>query len=231
MGVRENLDRLRSVIERYAGARLVAVSKTHAAARVREAYDVGQRVFGESRPQELARKASELPSDVEWHFIGHLQRNKVPDVVGVARLIHSVDSRRLLDELRRCADARGTPVDVLLQVRIAREETKFGLTEEALHALLAGLHDASSWAPGGRLRVHGLMGMATFTDDRDVVRAEFRGLRRLFERLRAGTLPPDVEMRELSMGMSGDFETALDEGSTLVRVGTAIFGERPPPAA
>ncbi len=222
MNIALNLERVRAVVARYPGARLVAVSKTHPVELVQEAYGAGQRLFGESRPLELQQKAA-VVSDVEWHFIGHLQRNKVKMVLGTAHLIHSVDSRRLFDELAAQANARGCFVNVLLQVRIAREETKFGLTRDDLEAILA----PSAWPANGHLRVRGLMGMATNTDDLGVVREEFRSLRQLFDGLRIQQLPTGVEMTELSMGMSGDYELALDEGSTLVRVGTAIFGARP----
>lgn len=226
MSVAEDLGRVRAVVARYPHARLVAVSKTHPTALIEEAYAAGQRLFGESRPKELAQKAATLPRDVEWHLIGHLQRNKVRDVLGVAHLIHSVDSARLLRELATQARGRGVDVNVLLQVHIAREETKFGLGDAELEEILRPETWDEAWPAGGRLRVRGLMGMATYTADREQVREEFRGLRRLFERLRAQPLPPGVEMTELSMGMSGDYALALDEGSTLVRVGTAVFGDR-----
>ncbi|MBX2953241.1 MAG: YggS family pyridoxal phosphate-dependent enzyme [Leadbetterella sp.] len=214
--IRENLERLRSGIPAH--VRLVAVSKFKPAADIMEAYNAGQRDFGENYVQELTGKAGELPPDIRWHFIGHLQTNKVKYIAPFVHLIHSVDSAKLLKEIHRQGAANGRVIECLLQVHIAREETKSGLSGEEFLALLAD--------PGlkalDHVRVTGVMGMSTFTDDRDVVRSEFRELKRIFEAGKA--LWP--EMTEISMGMSGDWPLAVEEGSTMVRIGSTIFGAR-----
>jgi pyridoxal phosphate enzyme (YggS family) len=217
MSIAERLHELLRVVDRYPGARLVAVSKTHPAQAITEAYAAGQRLFGENRVKDLAEKAASLAAlpALEWHMIGHLQRNKVKEVATVAALVHAVDSTRLLDALDAAAPAGG--LAILLQVHIAREEAKFGFDEAELGALLA-----APWR-WPRLRLRGLMGMASNTDDHAQVRREFAGLHRLYQAL------PAEHRHELSMGMSGDYPIALDCGSTLVRIGTAIFGARPPP--
>ncbi len=195
---------------------LVAVSKFKPVEDILEAYRAGQRDFGENRPQELATKARVLPGDIRWHFIGHLQTNKVKLVVPCATLIHSVDSERLLAEIDKTARALGRTMDILLEIHIAEETTKQGLTpEEAL--ALAGRIGAY---PGVRLR--GVMGMATFTDDQAQVRREFRTLKGVSQQLLA--LWPDCD--QVSMGMSEDWRIAIEEGTTLVRIGTSIFGKR-----
>ena len=197
------------------GVRLVAVSKYHPAESIAEAYDEGQRVFGESHVQELQAKHAALPADIEWHFIGHLQTNKVKLVVPYASLIHSVDSERLLAEIDRNARGLGKTVDILLEIHIAAESTKQGL--EAGEALsLAG-----RMAEFPNVRLRGVMGMATFTEDSDQIRREFRLLKALSEQL-SGI--PDC--RQISMGMSEDWRIAVEEGTTIVRIGTSIFGQR-----
>jgi pyridoxal phosphate enzyme (YggS family) len=205
-----------------AGVRLVAVSKTQPAAIIKEAYEAGQRVFGESRPQELVQKAALLPSDIEWHFIGHLQTNKVKQVVGLARLIHAVDSERLLLEIEKEAARQSRRVACLLQVHIASEETKFGFSAEELQQLFAQQY----FSKMPHVQLAGLMGMATNTDDHTQVGREFRGLKQLFDQIKQTYFADDASFCELSMGMSGDYRVAIDEGSTLVRVGTAIFGQK-----
>ncbi|MDR0691965.1 MAG: YggS family pyridoxal phosphate-dependent enzyme [Prevotellaceae bacterium] len=204
------------------GVRLVAVSKTHPASLVQEAYEAGQRIFGESRPQELTQKAAHLPSDIEWHFIGHLQTNKVKQVVGLARLIHAVDSERLLLEIEKEAAKRALHVACLLQVHIAAEEAKFGFSPDELHHLFAQIFFSKT----PHVQLAGLMGMATNTDDHKQVSREFRGLKHLFDQIKQTYFAGEASFCELSMGMSGDYRLAIDEGSTLVRIGTAIFGER-----
>ena len=195
---------------------LVAVSKFKPAEAILEAYQAGQRDFGENRPQELAAKAPALPADIRWHFIGHLQTNKVKQVVPYATLIHSVDSERLLAEIDKTARALGKRVDILLEIHIANETTKQGFTPEEAEAVAARIGDF----PGVRLR--GVMGMATFTDDHEEVRREFRRLKALSERL--ASIIPDCD--QVSMGMSEDWRIAVEEGTTLVRIGTFIFGKR-----
>ena len=194
---------------------LVAVSKFKPVEAIREAYDAGQRVFGENRPQELAAKAQVLPGDIQWHLIGHLQTNKVKLVLPYVTLIHSVDSERLLAAIDKEARAMGRTVDCLLEIHIAQETTKQGFLPEEAEALAAHIGEY----PNVRLR--GVMGMATFTDDQEEVRREFRSLKALSERL--SSLPG---CDQVSMGMSEDWPIAVEEGTTLVRIGTAIFGKR-----
>ena len=194
---------------------LVAVSKFKPVEAIREAYDAGQRVFGENRPQELAAKAQVLPDDIQWHLIGHLQTNKVKLVLPYVTLIHSVDSERLLAAIDKEARAMGRTVDCLLEIHIAQETTKQGFLPEEAEALAAHIGDYPN------IRLRGVMGMATFTDDQEEVRREFRSLKALSERL--SSLPG---CDQVSMGMSEDWPIAVEEGTTLVRIGTTIFGKR-----
>jgi pyridoxal phosphate enzyme (YggS family) len=221
MSIESHLQRIESQLASTA-CRLIAVTKTHPVAVLQEAYDAGCKRFGENKVQEMADKYEQLPKDIEWHLIGHLQSNKVKYIAPFVSLIHSVDSLKLLQEINRQAAKHQRVVDCLLQIHIAREETKFGLSEtEARHLLtspdLEALH---------HVRICGLMGMASNTDDQEQIRAEFRGLRQLYESLAALPSRPNVDFQELSMGMSGDYLIAVEEGSTLVRVGSAIFGNR-----
>ena len=194
---------------------LVAVSKFKPISDILEAYAAGQRAFGENRPQELAAKAQQLPADIQWHFIGHLQTNKVKQVVPYATLIHSVDSERLLAEIDKTARAMGKTVDILLEIHIAEELTKQGLSAEEARTL------AGRMAEFPNVRLRGVMGMATFTDDMDQVRREFRSLKALSDEL---SVIPGCD--QVSMGMSEDWPIAVEEGTTLVRIGTSIFGKR-----
>ena len=213
MGIADNIRKLRT--ELPSTVELVAVSKFKPVEAIREAYDAGQRSFGENRPQELAAKAPQLPADIIWHFIGHLQTNKVKLVVPYASLIHSVDSERLLAEIDKTARAAGKVMDCLLEVHIAEEATKQGFTpDEALDI-------ARRAAEYPNVRLRGVMGMATFTDDKEQVRREFRTLKAVSDRL---SFLPDCTL--VSMGMSGDWPIAVEEGTTIVRIGTAIFGKR-----
>lgn len=205
-----------------ANCRLIAVSKTHTAETILEAYQAGHRVFGENKVQEMVAKWEVLPKDIEWHLIGHLQSNKVKYIAPFVSLIHSVDSMKLLQEINKQAGKAGRQVACLLQVFIATEETKFGLDERELFELL----NEPQLKELAFVKVVGLMGMASFTDNQEQVRKEFKFLRALFERIKQMELPPNVAMQELSMGMSADYKVAIQEGSTLVRVGTAIFGHR-----
>lgn len=220
MSVRENLEALTQRLP--AGCTLIAVSKTQPVEKIREAFEWGQRVFGENRAQEMAAKHGALPREIQWHMIGHLQSNKVKYIASFVHLIHSVDTPKLLEEINRQAAKAGRVIPCLLQIHIAEEESKFGFSPEEVRAFIASgnLDDLKNIA------VVGLMGMATYTNDKERVRREFRNLKDLFEQLKAGHLPTSVEMRELSMGMSGDYDIAIEEGSTMIRVGTAIFGER-----
>lgn len=218
--VAANLRRVAATIP--AGVTLVAVSKFHPVEALRSAYDAGQRVFAESRAQELAVKAPALPPDIEWHFIGHLQTNKVRSVIPHVALIQSVDSVRLLDAINAEAVKQGRRIDVLLEVNVSADDTKTGMSPDDFEALTAQYTRARF--PG--VRVRGLMGMATFTDDRDVVRRDFTALRSLFDKLREGIFASSPEFDTLSMGMSDDRDIAVECGSTMVRVGTDIFGQR-----
>ncbi len=200
--------------------RLVAVSKTQPPERILEIYRQGQRIFGENRPQELLAKKPVLPPDIEWHLIGHLQTNKVKSVVPHTALIHSVDSPRLLAEIDKQAKALGKIQDCLLQFHIASEETKFGLSETEANDLL----QSPEFQQFKNVRIVGVMGMATFTENPEQVRREFRCLRQIFDNLKQAFFPADESFREISMGMSGDWEIALEEGATLVRIGSLIFG-------
>ena len=202
-------------------AALVAVSKTKPAADIQALYDLGQRDFGENYVQELVDKQAELPKDIRWHFIGHLQTNKVKYIAPFVHLIHGVDSGKLLREIDKQAGKCGRVINVLLQVHIAREETKFGMDEAELDA---SLHAAGALP---HVAVDGLMGMASFSNDTGVVRNEFRYLHSLFEKYR--TALPGLSPHgwpTLSMGMSGDYTIALEEGSTMVRIGSLLFGAR-----
>jgi len=202
--------------------KVVAVSKFHPTEQIREAYDAGQRLFGESRVQELVNKQQELPADVEWHFIGSLQRNKVKQIAPFVSLIHSLDSERLMREIEKQGAAFERVIPCLLQIHIAEEETKSGFTPEECRRFL----EEGSWKKCPHLQIAGMMGMATYTDEREQVRREFRLLKDLFEECKVKYFANDAAFRELSMGMSGDYPIALEEGSTLIRVGTLIFGER-----
>lgn len=201
------------------GVTLVAVSKTHPAEAIREAYDAGQRIFGESRPQELREKYEALPRDIEWHMIGHLQTNKVKYIAPFVALIHSVDSARLAETIQKEAAKCGRVIDILLEIHVAREETKSGWAFDELEAWIA----TSPFAALPDVRVRGVMGIATNTDDEAVVRRDFEELRRCFERLKPHFGPA---FDTLSMGMSHDYPLAVECGSTMVRVGSLIFGNR-----
>lgn len=201
---------------------LVAVSKTHGPERIMEVYNRGQRIFGENRVQEMLDKYAALPKDIEWHLIGHLQTNKVKYIAPFVRMIHSVDSLRLLQEIDKQALNNGRVIDCLLQFYIAEEETKFGLDEAEARALL----EDDIFPQLKNIRICGVMGMASFTDDVEQVRSEFRRLKTIFQHLKKDFFPGNPDFREISMGMSGDWRLAVEEGSTLVRIGSLVFGQR-----
>ncbi len=203
-------------------ARLIAVSKTHPVEKIQEAYAGGQRLFGENRVQEMQEKQPLLAADIAWHLIGHLQTNKVKYIAPFVSLIHSVDSLRLLEEINKQGEKYNRVIHCLIQVFIATEETKFGLDATEVVDLVC----SSRVATLAHIQIDGLMGIASLSENKEQVREEFRSLKGLFEKLRRMPLSPNVQMRELSMGMSSDFQLALEEGSTLVRIGTAIFGDR-----
>jgi pyridoxal phosphate enzyme (YggS family) len=201
---------------------LVSVSKTKPLKLLMEAYNAGVRDFGENKVQEIQEKQPQMPSDVRWHMIGHLQRNKVKYIAEFVHLIHGVDSFRLLREIEKQGKKVNRKIPVLLQIHIAEEESKFGFDREELFEML----ENEDFKKFQHVHILGLMGMATFTENSDQIRKEFRSLKSLFDELKEKALPDFVEMQELSMGMSGDYQIAQEEGSTMVRIGSAIFGAR-----
>lgn len=220
MAIEENLERLREALP--GGVTIVAVSKTKSVEEIMEAYRSGHRDFGENKVQELAAKQEQLPGDIRWHMVGHLQSNKVRYLAPFIHMIHSVDSLKLLGVIDREAEKEGRTIDCLLQLHIAVEETKFGLSEDELFELVS----SPGFAALGHVRVRGLMGMATFTENMDRVREEFRHLKRIFERMKRELFPGTPWFDQLSTGMSGDYRVAVEEGSTMVRIGSIIFGPR-----
>jgi len=220
MSIQQNIQFVRTHIPAH--VRLVCVSKFHPNESILEAYKSSERVFGESKVQELCSKYETLPQDISWHFIGHLQTNKIKYIVPFVSLIHGVDSYKLLEEINKQALKAGKTVNCLLQIHIAREETKFGFSTEELLETLSNV----KWKELTGIRICGLMGMATYTDNREQIRAEFRGLKSLFDQIKAAYFAEEPSFCELSMGMSDDYQIAIEEGSTLVRVGSLIFGHR-----
>jgi len=214
--------RLKELIsEKGKDVSLVAVSKTKPAQAILQAYNAGQRVFGENKVQELCEKYEQLPKDIQWHLIGHLQTNKVKNVAPFVVLIHAVDSLKLLEEINKQAGKNDRVQDCLLQIYIATEETKFGLDFKEAETLLM----SEDLRKMHNIRIRGLMGMATFTDNEKQVRNEFRSLKEFFDKMKA-KLPGNSSFDTLSMGMSGDYKLAVEEGSNMIRVGSSIFGER-----
>ena len=220
MSVAQNIQEIRKSIP--ANVSLVCVSKFHPENAILEAYNCGERIFGESRVQELLAKQTKLPADIQWHFIGHLQSNKIKLILPTVSLIHGVDSSNLLKEINSRALKAGRVVSCLLQVHIAREETKFGFSIEEIHQMLSGIEFGSL----ENVQINGLMGMATLTDDKEQIRAEFRTLKQLYDELKREYFQNNENFCELSMGMSDDYQIAIDEGSTMVRIGSSIFGMR-----
>ena len=204
------------------GCRLVAVSKTKPNALILNAYEGGFKDFGENKIQDLVVKHEALPKDIRWHMIGHLQRNKVKYIADFVYLIHAVDSLKLLKAINKQGVKADRIIPCLLQVHIASESTKFGLNEDELFYLI----ESPEFEEMHNIQIKGLMGMATNTMDKNQVRTEFRYLKSLFDRLKDVYRSPRLDMKELSMGMSGDYEIAIEEGATIVRIGSAIFGER-----
>ena len=216
--IQQNLNSIKSKLPEH--VTLVAVSKTHPNEAIEEAYATGQRVFGENKVQEMTAKYEQLPKDIEWHLIGHLQTNKVKYMASFVAMIHAVDSLKLLKEINKRANQHDRTIDVLLQMHIAQESTKFGMDHQELDALLS----SEEYQSMQNIRVRGLMGMATFTDNEAQVRSEFQFLAGIFKELKDNW--KDNSFDTLSMGMSGDYELAIEEGSTMVRVGSSIFGQR-----
>lgn len=218
--VKENLEKIRKTIP--SGVLLVAVSKTKPVEDIQEAYDVGQRVFGENHALEMRDKHEVLPKDIDWHFIGHLQTNKIKYIISFAKMIHSIDTFNLLQAVNKEAVKHNVVVDCLLQFHIAEEETKFGLDmNEANEILQSDVYKAMK-----NVRICGVMGMATNTDDMTQVRKEFKHLKEIFTTLKSKYFADCDWFKEISMGMSHDYPIAIEEGSTMVRVGSKIFGER-----
>lgn len=220
MSIKANLQKILDTLK--PNVHLVAVSKFHPVEALQEAYDAGQRVFGESHVQELMAKQEVLPKDIEWHFIGHLQTNKVKYMASFVSLVHAVDTMKLLKEIDKQAQKCGRTIDVLLQVHVAKEETKFGFSPDELIQMLEG----KEWKMYGNVRIVGLMAMATNTDDETQIAEEFESVHSLFDGVKKRFFPDASWFKELSMGMSGDYLIAQQHGSTMVRVGSKIFGER-----
>ncbi len=223
MSIKLNFERIQKTLKGKS-ARLIVVTKTHPVASLQEVYDAGARIFGENTVQEMVEKWEQLPKDIHWHLIGHLQSNKVKYLAKFVDMIHSVDSLKLLEEINKQAAKHNRVIDCLLQIYIAKEETKFGFSEAEAEALLpTGIVGSLK-----NIRIVGLMGMATNTDNQDQIKQEFANLKSFFDRLsnQFGNTLPNVDLRELSMGMSSDYPIAIAQGSTLVRVGSAIMGAR-----
>lgn len=220
MNIADNLQQVLNELPE--GVRLVAVSKFHPNEAIEEAYRSGQRVFGESKVQEMTAKYESLPKDIEWHFIGHLQTNKIKYIVPYVALIHGIDSYKLLVEVNKQAEKAGKVVNCLLQLHIAEEETKFGFSFEECRDMLA----EGEWKTLSNIQLCGLMGMATNTDDNEQIEKEFCSLSSFFKEVKDSWFADTEVFRELSMGMSHDYHQAIAAGSTLIRVGSKIFGDR-----
>ena len=219
--IRENIRSFDTLLQ-GTHCRLIAVTKTKPVEMLMEAYEAGCKRFGENKVQEMVEKFEQLPKDIEWHLIGHLQSNKVKYIAPFVNMVHSIDSLKLLQEVDKQARKINRIIPCLLQIHIAEEETKFGLSYLEAEELLQ-----SPELPALRnIIITGLMGMATFTENQGQIRQEFRGLKLFFEQMKNKTLPAQVKLAELSMGMSGDYQIAVQEGSTLIRVGSSIFGTR-----
>jgi len=221
MSIAQNLNNIKSQLPE--NVTLVAVSKTKPVADLMEAYNAGQRTFGENKIQEMTEKWQQMPKDIEWHMIGHVQSNKVKYMIPYVKLIHGVDSLKLLKEINRLAAKWRKKVDCLLQVHIAEEETKFGLDEKELEEILNYVQNDKNEM--NNIRIVGLMGMATFTDNQEQIKKEFLHLKSIFDKFQQlETL--NLKLETLSMGMSGDYQLAIECGSTMVRIGSSIFGTR-----
>lgn len=218
--VKENLQKVKKTLPE--NVELVAVSKTKPKELIQEAYEAGQRVFGENRAQELAEKAENLPKDIQWHMIGHLQRNKVKYIAPFVSLIHSIDSYRLLKEVNKEGKKNNRIIDVLLQFHIAQEESKYGFDLNEVKDILEG----ENFPKMENINIRGIMGMATFTENKEQVAEEFQALQNYFFVLQSHYFKFNEDFNILSMGMSNDYNIAIEEGSNMVRIGSAIFGAR-----
>lgn len=216
----DTLDKINQKLKEY-NAKLVSVSKTHPVDAIQKIYDRGQRIFGENRVQEILEKKDSLPTDIQWHMIGNLQRNKVKYIAPFISMIHSVDSERLLKEIQKQAQKNERVIDILLEAHIAKEMSKEGMTKEELFELAEKI--GQNEFPN--IQCRGVMGMATYTDDEATVRNEFKTLKLFFDEIKNGILNAST-FDTVSMGMSGDYEIALEEGSNMVRIGSLIFGNR-----
>ena len=212
MSIKDTLLQIKSTLPE--NVTLVAVSKTKPVVDLMEAYEMGQRIFGENKIQEMTEKWEQMPKDIQWHMIGHVQTNKVKNMAEYVSLIHGVDSFKLVEEINKQAAKHNRVIDCLLQIYIAVEESKFGLDENELNAIL----NSEDYKSMQNIRVVGLMGMATFTDNQNQIKKEFQNLKSMFDKHKQFTI--------LSMGMSGDYQLAVDCGSTMVRIGSSIFGNR-----
>ena len=220
MSIADNLKQV--LAELPSGVRLVAVSKFHPNEAIEEAYHAGQRIFGESKVQEMTAKYESLPKDIEWHFIGHLQTNKIKYMIPYVSMIHGIDTYKLLAEVNKQASKARRIVNCLLQIHVAQEETKFGFSPEECREMLEG----GEWKQLTHVRICGMMGMASNTEDTEQIKSEFRLLNSLFQEFKATWFADSEAFTELSMGMSHDYHEAIASGSTLIRVGSKIFGER-----
>ena len=218
--IKENLNIVRATVP--SNVTLIAVSKTKPVSDLQEAYDAGQRIFGENKALEMRDKHQVLPNDIQWHFIGHLQTNKIKYIAPFVTLIHAIDSLSLLEAVNKEAVKNSRVIDCLLQFHIAQEDTKFGLDIEETKALL----ESDSFKDLKNINIVGVMGMATFTDDADQVRNEFKNLKNIFDTLKENYFRDKDSFKEISMGMSDDYPIAIEEGATMVRVGSKIFGAR-----
>lgn len=221
MSIAKNLLSIKATLPEH--VTLVAVSKTKPIPDLMEAYESGQRIFGENKIQEMAEKWEQMPKDIQWHMIGHVQTNKVKFMAQFVSLIHGVDSLKLLDEINKQALKNNRIIDCLLQIHIAEEETKFGLDEEELNGILRFITQNSEIYKN--IRIVGLMGMATFTDDKEQIKKEFNHLKSIFDGLQQ-LQTENCQLKTISMGMSGDYQLAIECGSTMVRIGSSIFGGR-----
>jgi pyridoxal phosphate enzyme (YggS family) len=219
MNIKENLNDIKSQLPEH--VTLVAVSKTKPVSDIMEAYEAGQRIFGENKIQEMAEKYEELPKDIQWHMIGHVQRNKVKYMAEFVNLIHGVDSFKLLNEINKQAKKHNRTINCLLQIKIAEEDTKFGMSSTDAKALI----QSEEFSNLTNVSITGLMGMATFTEDANQIKKEFKRLKTTFEDLKQ-VEATNCTLETISMGMSGDFKLAIDCGSTMVRIGSSIFGRR-----
>ncbi|MDL2214730.1 YggS family pyridoxal phosphate-dependent enzyme [Dysgonomonas sp. OttesenSCG-928-M03] len=220
MDLRANLKNIKSTIPPH--VKLVAVSKFHHKEALAEIYDAGQKIFGESRVQELSAKQAQLPDDIEWHLIGHLQTNKIKTIAPYIHTIESVDSWKLLVEIDKYASRAKRKINCLLEIHIAREDSKFGFTFDTCRQML----ENKDWHSLEYINIAGVMGMATYSNDENLIREEFRSLKNFYEELKNKYFSDSPHFKEISMGMSHDYKIAIEEGSTIVRIGTSIFGER-----